>query len=125
MLKVEKLEHSFSYTLEVLTEDGSREQTVDLVETFNWLYGLRVNRLLTWEAKQGKEARKYRVVVATDRDNRKRILVVWRDMTGLEPRAERASWKPRSPSWATLRRSGSTATAPYPASRRWMACSSD
>lgn len=76
MLNIEKLEHPFSYTLEVLTDDGPREQTVDLVETFNWLYGLRVKRLLTWEAKQGKEARKYRVVIATDRDARKRILVV-------------------------------------------------
>ena len=90
MLNVEKLEHPFTYTIEVLTDDGPREQVVDLVETFNWLYGLRVKRLLAWEAKQGKETRKYRVVVATDRDNRKRILVVWRDMTGLDPRAERA-----------------------------------
>lgn len=90
MLNVKKLEHPFSYTVEVLTDDGPREQSVDLVETFNWLYGLRVKRLLTWEAKQGKETRKYRVVVATDRDNRKRILVVWRDITGLDPKAERA-----------------------------------
>jgi adenine-specific DNA-methyltransferase len=89
MLNVEKLEHPFSYTIEVLTDAGPREQTVDLVETFNWLYGLRVKRLLSWEAKQGKETRKYRVVVATDRDNRKRILVVWRDMTDLDPKAER------------------------------------
>jgi adenine-specific DNA-methyltransferase len=90
ILNVEKLEHPFSYTIEVLTDDGPREQTVDLVETFNWLYGLRVKRLLTWEAKQGKETRPYRIVVATDRENRKRILVVWRDMAGLDPKAERA-----------------------------------
>lgn len=89
MLNVEKLEHPFSYTIEVLTDDGPREQTVDLVETFNWLYGLRVKRLLRWEAKEGKGARTYRVVVATDRDARKRILVVWRDMTDLDPKAER------------------------------------
>jgi adenine-specific DNA-methyltransferase len=90
MLNVEKLEHPFSYTIEVLTDDGPREQTVDLVETFDWLYGLRVKRLLTWDATQGKGARTYRVVVATDRDAHKRILVVWRDMTDLDPRAERA-----------------------------------
>ena len=62
---------------------------MSFAQFLNWLYGLRVKRLLTWEAKQGKGARQYRVVVATDRDARKRILVVWRDMTDLDPKAER------------------------------------
>ena len=94
MLNLAKLEHPFDYTLEILTDHGPRTETVDLVETFNWLYGLRVHRLLTWvneQDKAGKElgGRSYRVVVASDREGKKRVLVVWRDMTGLDPVVER------------------------------------
>jgi len=94
MLNLAKLEHPFDYTLEVLTDHGPRTETVDFVETFNWLYGLRFHRLLTWvneKDKTGKEkdGRSYRAVVAGDREGKKRILVVWRDMTGLDPKIER------------------------------------
>jgi len=87
MLNLDRLEHPFDYTLEVLTDDGPRAQAVDLVETFNFLYGLSVRRLETWKNK--KDGRDYRVVKATDREGRKRILVVWRDMAGLDPKIER------------------------------------
>lgn len=94
MLNLAKLEHPFGYTLEVLTDHGPKTETVDLVETFNWLYGLRVHRLLTWanekdKAGKGKDGRSYRAVVASDREGKKRILVVWRDMSGLDPKVER------------------------------------
>ena len=87
MLNLARLEHPFNYTIEVLTDDGPREQAVDLVETFNFLYGLSVRRLVTWKNK--KDGRDYRVVKATDREERKRILVVWRDMADLDPKIER------------------------------------
>lgn len=94
MLNLAKLEHPFDYTLEVLTDHGPKTETVDIVETFNWLYGLRVHRLLTWANKKDKEGketsgRSYRVDVASDREGKKRVLVVWRDMTGLDPAVER------------------------------------
>ena len=94
MLNLANLEHPFDYALEVLTDHGPKTETVDLVETFNWLYGLRVHRLLTWVNKQdrtGKEkgGRSYRAVVASDREGKKRILVVWRYMTGLDAAVER------------------------------------
>ena len=80
--------------MEVLTDHGSKSETVDLVETFNWLYGLRVHRPLTWanekdKAGKTKYGRSYRAVVASDREGKKRILVVWRDMAGLDPKVER------------------------------------
>jgi len=87
MLNLARLEHPFNYTLEVLTDDGPRPQSVDLVETFNFLYGLSVRRLVTW--KNEKDGRDYRVVKAADREGRKRILVVWRDMADLDPKIER------------------------------------
>ncbi len=95
MLDVAKLERPFDYTLEVLTDDGLRQQPVDLIETFHYLLGLRVKKLLTWvnakdKTKRDKDARVYRVTKATDRDGKKCILVVWRDMTDLNPESDRA-----------------------------------
>jgi len=86
MLNLAALEHPFDYTIEVLTEAGPHAQTVDLVETFNWLYGLHVQRLETWRNPQ--DERKYRVVKARNRDDR-RVLVLWRDMANLDPVVER------------------------------------
>ena len=87
MLNLARLEHPFDYTLEILTDDGPREQSVDLVETFNLLYGLSVRKLEIWTDE--KDGRSYRIVKATNRDGLKRILVVWRDMSGLDPIKER------------------------------------
>ena len=94
MLSLAKLEHPFDYTIETLSDYGPRAQTVDLVETFNWLYGLRVKRVLTWINKadkvgKEKEGRLYRAASGTDRESKKRVLVVWRDMTGLDPVKDR------------------------------------
>lgn len=93
MLNLSKLERPFEYALEILTDHGPRAETVDLMETFNWLYGLRVHRVMTWvnvdDAVQDGTGREYRAIVATDREGKKRILVVWRDMTGLDPQIER------------------------------------
>lgn len=94
MLNLAKLEHPFDYTLEVLTDYGPKTETVDLVETFNWLYGLRVRRMLTWinaKDKTGKDkgGRGYRAVIGKDREVKKRVLVVWRDMTGIDPVVDR------------------------------------
>lgn len=94
MLNLAKLEHPFDYIIEVLTDYGPKSQTVDLVETFNWIYGLRIRRMLTWtnpKDKTGKEegGRVYRAVLGADREGKKRVLVVWRDMTGLDPVTDR------------------------------------
>lgn len=84
-LRALDLRHPFRYSLEVLTEDGPVKKPVDLVETFNYLYGLRVIRYATWE----NEGRAYRVVKATNREGTRRILVIWRDMEGLDVANER------------------------------------
>lgn len=98
MLNLAALEHPFDYTLEVLTEHGPRRKHVDLTETFNYLYGLRVQRLETWVNKQDKvkykgsrkeTARIYHIVKAMDREHKRRVLVVWRDMNDLHAKVER------------------------------------
>ena len=93
MLKLAKLEHPFAYTIEVLGEDGPRTETVDLVETFNFLYGLHVQRIESWRDEAGK--RDYRAVKAKKADGR-RVLVLWRDMDKLDPAVERKFLEARS-----------------------------
>lgn len=94
LLDLGRLEHPFAYTIETLGDDGARTQTIDLPETFNLLYGLRVRRILSWRNSADKTSaepsgRTYRAVVANDRSEQRRILVVWRDMTDLSPREDR------------------------------------
>lgn len=84
-LRTLDLRHPFHYSLEVLTDNGPVRKPVDVVETFNYLYGLRVKRYETW-VHQGHT---YRVVKAADRENKRRILVLWRDMEGLDVETER------------------------------------
>ncbi|MDN5363597.1 MAG: adenine-specific DNA-methyltransferase [Eubacteriales bacterium] len=85
-LRTLDLAHPFAYSLEILSDDGPIRKPVDVVETFNYLYGLRVKRYETWE----HQGRAYRAVKAADRENKRRILVIWRDMKGLDGEAERA-----------------------------------
>lgn len=87
MLNTEKLEHPFRYTLEILTDDGPAVRSVDLVETFNLLYGLQVQHIETW--RNEADGREYRAVSGSKRDGT-RVLVLWRDMEGLDPAIERA-----------------------------------
>ncbi len=84
MLQTARLDHPFRYSLEILTDDGAEARTVDLVETFNWLLGLDVQRVRRWQ----HEKRDYLAVTGCDRAN-KRLLVVWRDTADLDPKAER------------------------------------
>lgn len=86
MLNLAALDHPFRYTLEVLTEDGPRVGTVDLVETFSFLYGLHVERVETWV--NDKDRRICRVTKGKNKDGG-RVLVVWRDMEDLDPVIER------------------------------------
>jgi adenine-specific DNA-methyltransferase len=86
LFNLSALEHPFDYKLEVLTDKGPKTETVDLVETFNFLYGLHVERLETWLNE--KDSRVYRVVKGRDRDKR-RVLVLWRDMGNFGPAVER------------------------------------
>ncbi|RPF49473.1 adenine-specific DNA-methyltransferase [Thermodesulfitimonas autotrophica] len=88
-LRALDLAHPFNYTLEVLTDNGPIKKPVNLVETFNYLYGLRVKCYETWYSPDDGN-REYRVVKATDRESKRHILVLWRDMKGLNPEVERA-----------------------------------
>ena len=83
------LAHPFAYALEIPTDEGTQVKPVNVVETFNYLYGLRVRRYETWYS-PGDGDREYRAVKATDREGKRRILVLWRDMQDYAPEKERA-----------------------------------
>jgi adenine-specific DNA-methyltransferase len=92
LLAADKLEHPFHYTLEVLTDEGPVERPVDLVETFNYLYGLRVRRVETLQ--NPADGRDYRLV-SGNRGQGERVLVIWRDTDGLDAATERTFMEER------------------------------
>lgn len=94
LLNVEKLAHPFRYELEILTDNGPELRRVDLVETFNLVYGLRVRRIDRWlNEEDGDDGRSYTVVIGEDPEGQ-RTLVLWRDMEGLDPALEREFLEP-------------------------------
>ncbi|AGF95660.1 Type III restriction-modification system methylation subunit [Methanosarcina mazei Tuc01] len=48
-LNITKLKNPFNYTLKVSDQNELREQVVDLVETFNYLLGIHVKKVKTFE----------------------------------------------------------------------------
>lgn len=115
-LRAVDLAHPFAYTLEVLTDDGPVRKSVDLVETFNYLYGLRVHRYETWRNPEDGQ-REYRVIKASERQGKRRILVLWRDAANLNPEIERAfletrieSMKERDETWDEILINGDSPT---------------
>lgn len=77
MLNWEALDRPFDYTMEVLSDQGVRTSPVDLVETFNALYGLRVQQFDVWQ--DPETLREYRVIKAAKADGGK-VLVIWRNV---------------------------------------------
>jgi len=73
LLNIEAFEDPFNYKLNVATGTvgETRPVTVDLVETFNWLLGLRVHHI--------DHIRGFRVVQGTNPDG-ERVLVIWRNL---------------------------------------------
>jgi adenine-specific DNA-methyltransferase len=76
-LAVKQFENPFDYKLKITSGGEERIETVDLVETFNYLIGLKVERIRVFE----NNNRKYRVVFGKKEDNK--IVVVWRSIEGI------------------------------------------
>lgn len=103
LLKMEALADPTAYTLSIRHSDSdeARDIAVDLIETFNWLLGLSVERVcapksFTATFKRDAEGRlrltdgiqqetrgqwSFRVITGTMRGDRK-TLIVWRNLTG-------------------------------------------
>jgi adenine-specific DNA-methyltransferase len=72
ILSVNQFENPFGCTMDIATDTvgETRPVNVDLVETFNYLLGLRVKRLNT--------VRGFKIVVGNDPEEKK-VLVIWRN----------------------------------------------
>jgi adenine-specific DNA-methyltransferase len=96
LLNTRLLEAPLDYRLRLFTPDGERNVPVDLVETFNLLMGLHVRRVR--ELRDPDSERPY-VVVEALQDGRE-VLVVWRNVAGLDPAKERRFLTTQLPSIA-------------------------
>ena len=80
---VTKLNKPFSYTLKIARGNELREEIVDLVETFNYLLGIHVKQIKTYDNK----GTYYKVVVG--KKDEEEIVTVWRDTANLDLEADK------------------------------------
>jgi len=84
LLSVAKLESPFFYTLLTHRDGETREQPVDLPETFNYLIGLHVKTRRVYHdpsASSGQAAGR-RYLVYRGSNERSEVVVIWRDTKG-------------------------------------------
>ncbi len=113
LLNIDKFSDPFNYKLKIRQDNELKETTVDLLETFNWLIGLRVSHIdlpqrFTAEFEKdeyGKLQIKDRLKLQSDGQwtirkvegiapDGKRVLILWRNLTGniLEDNAVLDAW---------------------------------
>ncbi|MCX9010166.1 MAG: site-specific DNA-methyltransferase [Candidatus Methanoperedens sp.] len=80
---VEKLTKPFDYTLRITHGNELKDEKIDLVETFNYLLGIHVRQIRTFN-----NGTYYRVVFG--RKNEDGIAIIWRDTEKLDLKADKA-----------------------------------
>ena len=78
LLNLDRFKDPFAYKLKVQEGDEIVERPADLVETFNYLLGIQVKKMKTFQ----DNGRLYRAVLGEKND--KQTAIVWRSMIGLE-----------------------------------------
>ncbi|MEM4638212.1 MAG: site-specific DNA-methyltransferase [Candidatus Woesearchaeota archaeon] len=85
-LTISKFETPFDYKIKVISNNkGEEVVAVDLVETFNYLIGLKVNKI-QYAYNQQDNNRKY--VFVEGEINNNKIAVIWRDTTNLDNKTD-------------------------------------
>jgi adenine-specific DNA-methyltransferase len=77
LLNIKQLHDPFNYKIRVCKDNEIRERVVDLVETFNYLLGIRVKKMRQFQ----DNGRIYRAVLGEKND--KSIVIVWRPSNDL------------------------------------------
>ena len=79
LLNTDEMKNPFNYTLRISEDQKTKDVKVDLVETFNYLIGLKVNKL------QRKEinGNNYVLVTGTTNVEGRDAVIVWRDVSRL------------------------------------------
>jgi adenine-specific DNA-methyltransferase len=85
-LNIDKMKDPFNYKINILEDYQRKEVTVDLIETYNYLIGLYIEKFKTFENKDDKN-RKY--VTIQGKRNDKSIIVIWRNTEELDAGKDR------------------------------------
>jgi len=83
-MNVAKLERPFEYTLRISRDNQLHNETVDLVETFNYLLGLKVKRIRAFK----ENGTTYRIVHGETLAGQS-TTVIWRTTVGLDLKKDR------------------------------------
>lgn len=89
-LNVAKLNDPFSYTLTISEEGELREQVVDLVETFNYLLGIHVKNIKTFENKGTYYRVIYGFKVYGENERKENVIIIWRCTEGLDLKEDKS-----------------------------------
>lgn len=81
---VEKLTKPFDYTLRINHGNELKDEKVDIVETFNYLLGIHVRQIKTFN----NNGTYYRVVFGKKNENE--IAIIWRDTENIDLKADKA-----------------------------------
>jgi len=82
-LNIDMLERPFEYEMKIMENGVIKKKKIDLVETFNYLIGLDVEKYYATEDGE----RKYIVVWGTDRNGNKTV-VIWRNSDDIDPKKD-------------------------------------
>lgn len=82
-LNVDKLTRPFEYKLKITKDNETREEAVDLIETFNYLLGLHMKQIRTFK----NNGTAYRVVFGEK--NNDSIAIIWRNTDDLDLKEDR------------------------------------
>jgi adenine-specific DNA-methyltransferase len=77
-LTTQKFQTPFTYKIKTINGTEEKEQTVDLVETFNYLLGLKVSKIRTFNDDQGL----YHVVYGKRKNGN--TVIIWRGTQNLD-----------------------------------------
>lgn len=83
-LNVEKMSKPFSYTLKITEGNEMKEETADLVETFNYLLGIHVRQIKAFN----NNGTYYKVVFGTKGEDD--IAIIWRNTEKIDLKADKA-----------------------------------
>jgi adenine-specific DNA-methyltransferase len=85
-LNIDNMEDPFSYKLKIIEEYKQKEVNVDLSETYNYLIGLKINKVKY--LKNPEDNNRQYLFITGGRNNNK-VLVVWRNRKNLDPEKDK------------------------------------
>ncbi|HEX7031972.1 MAG TPA: site-specific DNA-methyltransferase [Nitrososphaera sp.] len=80
-LNIDKMKNPFNYRINIIEDYQSREVAVDMVETYNYLIGLEVEKIRLFVNNQDKNRR---YVVVEGKQGDRTVVVIWRNVEDID-----------------------------------------